>query len=334
MMKRIFERIAREVNYLGFRKYRFGRQVRHYMMKYYSPENPKGSNREKLVVFMADGKVRHGGLGDRLRGIVSLFALCREKGYQFRIFFNSPFTLEKYLLPNQYDWRISPEEMSYNSEWSLPVYNDTRKEYDDREKRWQRRVLGTQIAPDYRQIHSYNTFYFAEDNFRELFNTLFRPAPCVEEAVAKVKENMEGSYISISTRFLMLLGDFKEPKNIWKVLDEEEGENLMRLCLDKIKEIQNLPENRGKMTLITSDSTRFLNFVANEPYIYVIPGNISHIDTKKAEEEDQLKTFVDFFTIKDAERSYLVVGPDMYRSSNFAKRAAQADGRDVIIMDA
>lgn len=334
MSNRLFEKIAREVNYLGFRKYRFRRQVRHYMSKYYSPENPKGSNAEKLVIFMADGKVRHGGFGDRLRGIVSLFELCREHGYDFRIYFISPFRLDSYLLPNKYDWRINDKEVSFNSEWSLPVYNDTRKEYDDREKRWQRRVLTKQIEPEFRQIHSYNTFYFAEDKFKELFNTLFRPAPCVEKEVEKVKKELGESYISISTRFLMLLGDFTEPKNIWKTLSKEEGDRLMHLCLDKIKEIQNLPENRGKKALITSDSIRFLDFVANEPDIYVIPGNISHIDTKKAAEEDQLKTFVDFFTIKDAERSYLVVGPDMYRSSNFAKRAAQADGRDVIIIDA
>lgn len=72
-MKRIFERIAREFNYMGFRKWRFRRVVKRHLLQDYSPEAPKASNPEKTVIYMSDGKRRHGGLADRLRGIVSLF---------------------------------------------------------------------------------------------------------------------------------------------------------------------------------------------------------------------------------------------------------------------
>ncbi len=39
-----------------------------------------------------------------------------------------------------------------------------------------------------------------------------------------------------------------------------------------------------------------------------------------------MKTFEDFFAIARASRSYLLVGPGMYRSNFSSKRAAQAGG--------
>lgn len=84
---------------------------------------------------------------------------------------------------------------------------------------------------------------------------------------------------------------------------------------------------------MTSDSRRFLDYIDGYPMIYSIPGGICHVDSKAEGSEDQLKTFVDFFAIKEAVRSYLVVGQGMYAESNFSKRAAQADGRELIIID-
>lgn len=60
-----------------------------------------------------------GGLSDRLRGIVSIYAECKKQRLPFRIVFE-PLHLEDYLLPNKYDWRISKEEICWDSQRVYP----------------------------------------------------------------------------------------------------------------------------------------------------------------------------------------------------------------------
>lgn len=333
MNSNFYNILRSEFYYLYFRKHKFRRKVKKCLKKYYSTEASIGNNSNKMVVYMADGKILHGGLGDRLRGIVSLFKVCEEKAWDFRIFFKSPFPLEKYLLPNLYDWRIKESEMSYNSKCSLPVYNSCIPEDNPRERRWQHKTLIRQLKPQFKQIHCYNSFYFADYDFKRIFNILFKPSSEITSQLTKIKQVVGEEYISISTRFLQLLGDFKETKDIYEVLNDCQAEKLMALCLKTIKEIQSKPENEGKYAIVTSDSRRFLDYVNGNPLIYTIPGSICHIDSKAEGSDEQLKTFVDFYAVKEAVRSYLIVGPGMYKASNFAKRAAQADGREVIISE-
>ena len=41
------------------------------IQKYYSPTAKRATNEDKIVICMFDGKMRHGGLSDRLRGMIS-----------------------------------------------------------------------------------------------------------------------------------------------------------------------------------------------------------------------------------------------------------------------
>ena len=321
---KILEQIKSEVNYLFFRRYRYHRVERRHLADYYSPDKQPAANTHPQVIFMADGKRMHGGLADRLRGICSLYESARGLGMDFRICFRFPFRLEDYLVPSGYDWRIADEDVSYNSETSRPVYMDTRGETDLREKRWQRNYFEKAVSdPTLLQFHCYSSFFFAEDRFGELFSELFRPSPALEKRLAETEPLLGKNYISVSTRFLELLGDFDEPRRERFPLAPEEQKRLIEACVNKIREIQSMPENRGKKVLVTSDSTRFLTAVSDIPDVVTIPGRIAHIDRKDSDGESEMKTFVDFFAILRADRSYLLVGPGMYRS-NFSKRAAQA----------
>ena len=64
---------------------------------YYSMEAPRAQNERKQVICMFDGRMHHGGLADRLRGIISTDYVCKQKGYDFRIYFVHPFCLEDFL---------------------------------------------------------------------------------------------------------------------------------------------------------------------------------------------------------------------------------------------
>ena len=73
------------------------------------------------VLFMCDGKMLHGGLFDRLKGAISIYAVSKVIGKRFGIYFVSPFLLEEYLVPNLYDWRVNDHDLVYSYPFSKPI---------------------------------------------------------------------------------------------------------------------------------------------------------------------------------------------------------------------
>lgn len=83
--------------------------------KFYNANSKQSPHTErKTVVYMADGRTSHGGFSDRLRGIISLYEYCMKHDLDFRIHFVHPFSLEAFLIPNKYDWRIDEKELIYD----------------------------------------------------------------------------------------------------------------------------------------------------------------------------------------------------------------------------
>ena len=71
--------------------------------------------KKQLLIYFADGKTFHGGLTDRFKGIISLYAFSHMAKIDFRIEFTSPFLLTQLLVPNQYNWCFTEDEViSYN----------------------------------------------------------------------------------------------------------------------------------------------------------------------------------------------------------------------------
>ncbi|MFI3297740.1 MAG: hypothetical protein R3Y59_08975 [bacterium] len=83
--------------------------------KFYTKDNDPAQNSKKKIIFMCDGKIAHKGFADRLRGILTSYMIAKELGHDFKIYFTSPFDLTKVFLPNDIDWSISDDEISYNS---------------------------------------------------------------------------------------------------------------------------------------------------------------------------------------------------------------------------
>jgi hypothetical protein len=81
-------------------------------------------------------------------------------------------------------------------------------------------------------------------------------------------------------------------------------------------------ENDCGKVLVTSDSVSFLKEAARLPFVYVIPGNVRHIDTvENADKDADIKLFLDYFVLSRSKKVYLVVEDRMY-SSRFSYRAA------------
>lgn len=330
-MSKLTEFLDREIDYLFFRRFVSWREVFRHHRKRYDRTAPRAANQRKMVVFMADGFRRASGLADRLRGIVSLYGYCLDHDLDFRINFTHPFPLQKYMRPADVDWLIAPEEMCWNSRDArtfhlVTVNNHNRR----REVAYQRRRLQKCLGKRrLRQAHVYTAFDCEDERFEYLFNRLFRPAPEVQAIVKNIQQRLGENYISVSARFMELLGDFTEPKQARHPLGEQEQLILMEQCVNAIIKLHK-PEQR---ILLTSDSNKFLHFAASRlDFIDVIEGEVCHIsvDSDNRDSAD-LKTFADFFAIAGASESYLLLRGDMY-NSNFSRRSAQSAGRELKII--
>lgn len=284
--------------------------------KYYS-RSCHSKNVETGIVFMVDGKTIHGGLADRLKGITTIYNFSKKQGRKFYIYFNYPFVLENYLMPNEYDWRIDENTVCRDIRTSVPVViNDYQIPVP------YHKILFYLLTWRKKQYHIYSNSPYAYGDFGQLFNELFKPSDRLRTSINKHVEKIGNEYISVTFRFQQLLGDFKERN--YPTLDSIEQTKLISICKCQIEQIhQASPFNK---ILVTSDSTKFLSEIMNYDYTYVIPGNVVHMDWNK-ETDYQLheKSFLDFFLIAGAKTSYLVYGHGLYHSG-YAKLAAQIEG--------
>ena len=311
--------IKRDLNNLFYREYRIQRKVRKYLMPSYTLSAPLCRNEEKIIIFMADGKKKHGGLADRLRGIVTTYKYCLDHQIDFRIHFTSPFKLEDLLVPKDYNWFINERDISYNSKCSLPVYIDSSK-YPEADCLYQAKLAEKYLSRHYKQIHIYTNMYYADDEFGLLFNSLFRPVPKLEKIIDENLAKLGEGYISLSFRFRNLFGDFKADKSL--IYSPAQQRHLLDKCVSKVIAMREEYPEVNKF-LITADSETFLKEVSHLPFVHLLPGDIGHMDDKTENSITlHMKTFLDFYMLSYSKKIFLLVAENMYKSG-FAKRASK-----------
>lgn len=267
---------------------------------------------EKKCIYMVDGTDFNPGLCDKLRGALSLFKMCQENGVNFKINWVYPFDLTDYLLPNEYNWSIPNSEVIYSKD-SRPIVIDyapylLMQPLIDR-LTFRKRILKS----EYKQLHVYSNTILGIRHYRENFNKLFKPSPKLSNALLPHKEALGSSYISFSLRFMELLGDFKDQEGVSTPLPEEQQNELMALCADKLLEVLNT-HPAGTKAFVASDSARFLKYISSKDNrVYIVPGEIVHV-RYKGSDEAYMKTFVDLFLLKDARTRYLLHTGSMYNS--------------------
>ena len=285
-----------------------------------------GANREltgKRVVYLCDGQTIYGGLADRFKGMISLFAICQELGYDFRIHFVSPCRLEDYLMPAAYDWRIPAEDLHYDQAAMLVLENTDDARYQTRKQtQWLRNRL--QEGPA--EIHVItNSNYAYELNYSGLFKQLFRPSPLLQAALEKELAALSGHYVSVSARFLTLLGDFRETSG-FTVLPDDEAEDLIRRNINQLEQLH--LHHPDSLMLVNSDSTRFLSHAAQLPYVHVVEGGVAHTDLMEEDGAEQmhLKLFLDFLLISHADYVYLL-RTGLMRASGYPYAASRIENK-------
>lgn len=275
----------------------------------YEPAPVKGAD----AVVCVDGRQYHGGLCDRLKGIITLYAYCKQRGLGFRIKHEYPFPLEDYLLPASYDWLLKPGEWTTNIRYCRFFH----MRGENLAVRLRKLDTAKQIhySGNRNCLHILNADRGTDYTWGELFLELFRPAPDMASRLQALKAEIGAAYHASVFRFQNLLGDFKEYH--YKSLGNGEArEELISKCLSALKKRM---EDSGKKTmLVTSDSVTFLERAACIPGVHIIPGTVAHMGGggKVADSyEVYMKSFLDFYMLSEAESIACIGTSEMYPSA-------------------
>lgn len=275
------------------------------------------------IVVMVDGVHSHGGLGDRLKLILSVYSFCKEHSIPFKIYWTYPFKLERILLPNHFDWRIKESELSFSHYDSKEICLWL-EEHDDQGKNYSEQntaILEKEIGKKHKQFHLYGNIDSATQDYNQLYHELFKPSQYLSERINLCKQQLTKPYEAVTLRFQQLLGDFEEGD--FPILPDSEKEDLIRVCKNKITELYNNGYFSTEKILVTSDSPTFLKEIDKLNYVYTIPGRMEHMDfTHNINLEVYAKSFVDLIMLSNAQRITLLKTGLMYRSG-FPRFAAE-----------
>lgn len=291
----------------------------------YSSSSERINTDKKWVVFCIDGKTIHGGLSDRLRGLISTYQYCKVTGRSFVINWVYPFRLSDYLDLRENITNVkwggylstNTKDVAYRFFNSYSFMNGDEEAYF------------RQLESKKTIIHVYSNVTINEEIFYELFDELFVPKASLKKTIDKCLSNIGGRYISVSFRFIGLLGDFKDTWTDGTVLTPEQKSDYIDHALKAIERLFSAHDNIAKV-LVTADSNLFLDCAQRLPYVYVIPGQMVHMDTTFQQSYDvHQKTFLDFFLISKAEECYSYQYGYMFGGTKFARTAALAGGKKV-----
>lgn len=289
--------------------------------RYYRPF--ASSPKLKRNVFMVDGRVGHGGMFDRLKGIVSVYAISKAQQRDFRIHFTYPFQLEKYLEPNEYDWRIDAADICrhYPAAQPLFLYGEC---YAPR-RLFKQRKCESHFYFGYNILDEVNARYGTNFEWGQLYRELFSPTAYLQQYIDKYQAEIGTEYVVFHARFLNLLGD-KVELSINPELPEAEREPLMQKLRDKMLELKGQMVGNPRI-MLASDSMTFINYMLREvPDIYVVPGTVKHIDTAgNTDDSENIKMFLDYHLIAHATKVYNLVASGMWPSA-FPEYAAKIGG--------
>lgn len=292
----------------------------------YSNSSRKSETKENIVVFCIDGKTIHGGMSDRLRGLMSTEKYCEARGKKMLINWTYPFRLSDYLDINgnvtNVNWggyvSLNRKDVAFRFFNSYSFIDNDKNGYFE--------ILDTKKNI----THVYSNVTLDENHYHEQFNYLFSPSEALKKEINKCLKEIEGKYISITFRFIGLLGDFKDTYNVG-ILSETEKHDYIERGIKAIHKLWRENCNDIRCVLVTADSNLFLEEVRKLSFVYVISGTVSHMDATKTDSYKlYLKSFLDFFMISKAQKCYNWQYGKMFGATRFAKTAALVGGKRFI----
>lgn len=288
------------------------------LLAFHSQQLSFKSVSKKRIIICFNGVLPHGGLVDRLKGMLSFYDIAKTLDYDFFIQFDAPFNLDVFLEPNQVPWKMDRRDLRYHPIKTKILY--TVNDFDCNPLK----IIQDSSAHSFiiyanidysNTLHPEWTLKEKENNWRNNFNTLFKKSVWLNSKLNAIENE---KYIACHTRFTTLMGDFKDSTAL--VLNAKEQEVLTVQLQQKMKCI--LEETNYKCYAF-SDSMRFLDTIKDNASVYLVEGQPFHMDNfgDNTTMEAHLKTLLDFFMISKSEAVYFIKCGKMYHSS-FSKYAA------------
>ncbi|AXT20744.1 hypothetical protein D7030_11775 [Flavobacteriaceae bacterium AU392] len=278
----------------------------------------KTNTNKKRIIICFDGLFPHGGLVDRLKGMISFYEISKLLNYEFYIHFDNPFNLNIFLEPNTVNWLIKKKDIKWHPTKTKLIYvvNNFNVKPLELIKKSKADTFIVYANIDYlNSFHPLADAKALENKWRINFNELFKKTSQLNDKLNNIEQE---KYIAFHTRFTSLMGDFVDSST--KTISEEQKQKLLTQLQTEVKSIV-------KTTVYKcygfSDSVRFLDYIEEKEAVHLVEGNPFHMDNYKGNStiEGHLKTMIDFFMIANSEIVYFLKIEPMYHSS-FSKYAA------------
>ena len=222
------------------------------------------------------------------------------------------------------DWLIAAKDISHNRNEVAFRFFNSYSLINNNEKSFFK-IMNTRKH----EVHVYSNVTLHEEMYHVFFNDLFKPSKILTDALQYNMEKIGGKYISVTFRFIGILGDFKDT-NVHKELRTDEKERYISKFLNVISQLKTKHSNVPKV-LVTSDSPIFLEKASSLAFVYVIPGRVLHMDSvNKKMKQNDLKAFLDMLMISKAECCYSYSYGKMFKGTRFAKTSALIGNRNFI----
>lgn len=301
--------------------YRLSRKVEGKALLLYHAKRMSLQKPQKTrIVFCCNGAIIHGGLVDRLNGIITFYDVAQQLDAEFYIQYTHPIALSQYWAPNQVKWennsiRFNPfrDRILLKISHKVPKKENPVQWIDTSKPRTYFVYANANLLM---AMHNLPTREDLFDLWQKHFNALFAPTEKLTQALNALPT---GDYRVCHLRFLGILGEFNEANR--RHLTEPEVTELLARIDTKIDEL--LVTYPDMPLYVLSDSPRFLAHIEKHPGVLVLPGKPKHIDLESREnsDEENLKTFTDFHFMGRSKRLFALVMPPLY-GSGFARVAA------------
>lgn len=275
----------------------------------------------KCIVFVDNC---YGGITDCFKSMISLYDFCMNNGCEFKIHKKKPFDFERFFKPSKYNWHLSDEDYKkMDSQGTLHLWLSTDTSYLENTWQYQQNTINFIIKSELFccvMIHYSAPHKLSSNSFK----TLFTPSLYLQKELDYHKNKLGNGYISVSLRFVNLLGDSNEKVYGYKSLDSEEQQGLIDANLSVLKKLIGI--NSNKKFLVTSDSFGFISAVEGAllDNVYFIKGSEVHHHiafSDNVSDKEVTKSYVEFMLISESVVAYQIqIGP-MYESK-FPKWAA------------
>lgn len=296
------------------------------LLKFYSKRlSFSNKKKEKQIIVCFDGNFFHGGLVDRLKGIISFYEISKILDIDFKLFFHHPFQLEEFLIPNKKNWLIQNEEINYVfcSTKILYLVNDFKANPLELIKKSKAKTIIVYCNVDYiPTLYPEKSKKEQEAIWRENYVDLFRVSSYFKKKLEFLPKN---NRIVFHTRFTTLMGDFLDSTKL--VLQEEDKYILSQKVIKRIDETVKLYP--GNNIYVLSDSQFFLEYIQQKTTYNTLEGIPRHIENNNQDAEFHAKTFLDFYFIMESDEVFFIKVDEMYYS-NFSKFASIIGNKNFI----